>query len=426
MAYKPQLIRTLDYGENAAIYKIGVLSQLLARLDTELVDFVGIGDSNQLQGGYGWDHGLAYALTQYYSMYATGLVSANENSGSGSGQGYKWSYSSGADVGASTGAPADLAQYLPAASIQAYAYFDDAGSVSATFTGLKLDADCPVSVNDNLSFRFHYGTFPTGTSSITLQVRRADSPYTTLGTQAIDPVTGSYGMTSQDVDITAATRDYPIAAYWMQSGSTLEGPSFFTYQHAISDDTTAGFALGTLIGTGGNSAYDAATTLETLGVVGIGHYFGILRARQGTNKHICIVINSGLNDRGETSTSAGQIASTDGDSSIAFLDNIERIMQLISNAWGANGWSRDELTFMIMVSHPIDDPDDAELTSYRRAVLALCDAYPNVCAVNLANLTDNAEMLSEGWYASSGADTSHLTQTGYEQLALRVIDTARA
>ncbi len=43
------------------------------------VDVVGIGDSNQLYAGHGWDTGWAVALAERYGLYATGLHSAESS-----------------------------------------------------------------------------------------------------------------------------------------------------------------------------------------------------------------------------------------------------------------------------------------------------------------------------------------------------------
>src|SRR5262245_24536385 len=94
---------------------------LLARLNTSRVDFVGIGDSNQLLSGAGWDHGFQFALSKQFTMWATGLISANENDGNGAGVGYRYSWLFG-NVLSSTGAPAELDVYVDATDIRNYGF----------------------------------------------------------------------------------------------------------------------------------------------------------------------------------------------------------------------------------------------------------------------------------------------------------------
>lgn len=416
----------------ARALRVGLLASaamdFVAAIASSHVDFVGIGDSNQLFGGYGWDWGWQYALSQYYPMYATGLISANENSGSGGSIGRYYAYSNGSDVGALSGAPTDLNQYWnigTGSTINRYGYLDDAGSYSS-FTGLQLDSNCDVDVNAALRFRYHYGTFPAGSGSTTFAVRRADSPFTVLGEQTVNPVTGSYGMTYADITLTGAARNYPLTALWQKAGTTMQGPFFGTFVHATNTGRTAGYAYNTLHGVGGQSLYDMLFVLQQIGVTGLGHYFGIIRSRQlQSQKMIVVMINSGLNDRNETETSLGPSPQADGDSPEAYADNLAGIVNLIENTWAANSWDSSELRFVFVPSHPISTPDDAKLVSYRTAVRQYLATKSHASIIDLSQLTNPTEMLANSWYASSGADTSHLTQAGYEQLALRMLNSIR-
>ena len=398
-------------------------TSFLSLINSEKVDFVGIGDSNQLLSGFGWDHGFQYALSQSFAPYATGLISANEAGGGGGGQGYLYKYSGGTDVGAFTGAPSDLAKYLAEGlgdNFADYGYLSDDDSFLNNFTGMDTDAAWP-GVNSALTARFHYGTFPAGTASVNFQVRYAETPYSTLGQLSVDPVTGSYGMTHADIALTAATRDKKIAAYWQYSGQTMQGPFFGTYVHLIDTAKSAGWSYTSLIANGGGSLYDLSYDLEEQGADSTTHWFQCLRDRQGARKHFCIVINSGLNDRNETETSRGPLAIADGDSAAAYADNADSIIRQINALWATNGWDANELTYLLMPSHPVSDPDDAELVSYRAAAKSLAAGYSNVSFVDISELTDEAEMLAGGWYASGGTDRSHLTQAGYENLSVRVV-----
>jgi hypothetical protein len=152
------------------------------------------------------------------------------------------------------------------------------------------------------------------------------------------------------------------------------------------------------------------------------HYFSILRTDQAqTIKTVVVCVNEGLNDRNETLASVGPAAIADADSYQAFVDNFVAIQNRIEALWTANGWSLDELFWIVFPSHPVSAPDDAELVSYRKAINEYLATRPRAQMVDLTTLTTATEMLANGWYQSVGADRNHLTQTGYEQLSTRVI-----
>ena len=175
--------------------------EVAARMAKYRVDIVGIGDSNQLFEGHGWDSGFAKALVDAGApMWATGLVSQNENSGNGAGQGYLYNRS-GPLIGSTSGAPAELEAFLNkgigALSPAFYTYVADGGSVaSSTACGLQLGAGCPIDNTAALEYDIHWGGFTSGSGQFRPQLRLDESPYSEI-TGALPIVstnTGSYGM----------------------------------------------------------------------------------------------------------------------------------------------------------------------------------------------------------------------------------------
>jgi hypothetical protein len=394
------------------------------------VDFVGIGDSNQIFGGNGWDHGIQYALSQQFSMWATGLVSQNENNGDGAAQGYGYNRF-GPLVGAVSGAPADLNKFLNKGSGALfpafYTYVADGSSISNSFgCGLILGANCIIDNGAALSFDIHYGTFTTGTGSFRASVRLEEPPYSLIVENAIKSTnTGAYGMAVETVSLTAdGTRaSKAISLKPISTNVTgITGPYFNTYYRARNPSRTAGWSYGTLDYRGGQSLRTMAYDVQQATDDTLTHYFSKLRNDQGsTIKTIVVCVNSGLNDRNETLASVGTGAVTPGDSAAAFVDNYKALRDRVIAIWTANSWDQNELFWLVYVSHPITTPDDSELISYRTAIFNYARGLPRTQVVSMTDLTTSTEMTANSWYASVG-DTSHLSIAGYEQLGTRIVD----
>jgi hypothetical protein len=408
-----------------------IMDQLRYLMTQQRVDFVGIGDSNQIFGGHGWDHGFPYALSALgFKMWATGLVTQNENNGSGAGSGFMYALGNpGGLTGVDSGAPASLDDYINkgAGGLSPCDYTYVTGSVGNNVNcGITLGANCPIDNGGALAFDIWWGSFATGSGSFRGSIRLDQSPFTSLATiAAVSTNTGVEGnMARATVSVTAdPTRsDKLVGGKPIINGSVgITGPYFNTYYRFRNTDRSAGFAYGTLNFRGGQSTRTVAYDLQQASDDTLTHYFSILRTDQGSGaKTICIVINEGLNDRGETLASVGPGAVADGDSPEAYVDNHKAIVNRIYAIWDLNGWARNELVFLFMPSHTISDPDDAELRSYRDALEAYSFTVPRAQFVDLTRLTTSAEMLANGWYQSGGADKNHLVQAGYEKLSLRV------
>ncbi|RWI22885.1 MAG: hypothetical protein EOQ92_18395 [Mesorhizobium sp.] len=411
--------------------QVGIFQQIKYRMTAGKVDFVGIGDSNQILGGFGWDHGFQKALSDAgFPMYATGLISQNENNGSGSGQGYLYNRN-GSLVGAVSGAPADLDKYLnkgAGALFPAYyTYIATGGSLTSTLAnGLVVTGTCPLNTAAALAFDGYYGTFTTDAGAFRPFARWEEAPFTTLHDPgAISTNTGAYSI--QKVTLTAAadpTRaGKQVGMRWTRpSVEGITGPFFCTYMRVRNTDRATGYAYGTLEYRGGQSARTMAYDLQQASDDALTHYFSILRTDQGTGaKTIVICINSGLNDRNETSASVGTAAIADGDSAPAFVDNVRAIVDRIKAIWTLNAWDEKELFWLLQVSHPQSDPDDAELVAYRLALEAYALYVGHAQVIDLAEVVPYADLIAEGWYANPVSDHAHLTQAGYEGASVAIV-----
>jgi hypothetical protein len=410
-------------------------SRIVSLAKKTQVDFVGLGDSNLIFGGHGWDHGIQEALTNLgVPMWATGLITQNENNGSGSNQGYLYARQAAGVVGATSGAPADLHKFLDRGAgglfPGRYLFVADASSVSSiTLNGLFLVGNCPLNPAGALNCDIHYGTFDSGSGSFRLTVRRNSSPFTVYQSNAArNTNTGVFGMATETLSIAAnaAREGLPFAMLATNPGiANIVGPCFLTYHRIRSATLSAGYSFGCLDFRGGQSTRTIAVDLQEASDEMLTHYFGILRQNQiATQKKIVIFINGGLNDRNETLASVGPAAVSDGDSPEAFVDNHQAIVDRIEEIWTLNSWDTSELTWLVVPSHPISQPDDAELIAYRAAAKAWAASTQRVLFADLGQLTNHDEMLANGWYTSAG-DKLHLSQAGFTALSLRILKRAR-
>jgi len=402
-------------------------TEIKFRMTHGRVDFVGIGDSNQVYSGHGWDHGFQKALIDAgYQMFATGLIVNNEANGTGSSLGYEYGRNGPGGsglTGATTGAPADLEKYMDRGAGTLfpsfyYSYVASGSSISAVNNGLMLQPGGSIDETAALDFDHWWGSFTTGVGSFSRYLRRGEAPFTEIvNPPSISTNTGAFGMNRSTV---SATANAGRAGWRIQflAANAATGPYFGTFMRVRQPDRTTGFSYSTLNYRGGQSTRTAAYDLQEASDETLTHFFGILREDQDQAlKTIVIVINEGLNDRNETLASVGPAAVADGDSPEAFVDNHTAIVQRIQAIWTLNGWDQTELFWLFMPSHPIDEPDDTELVAYRSALATYASSLDHAQIINLASLTDEATMLTNSWYAVPVSEQIHLSQAGYEGLA---------
>jgi hypothetical protein len=376
--------------------------QIKMRMALGRVDFVGIGDSNQAFGGHGWDHGFQYALSQRFPMYATGLISFNENDSNGQGIGYLYNYNAASPtIGVTTGAPAFFDDYLDyGAEVLAahnYGYLATGSYSGAGNSGMVVNAACPINTKAALAFDFHYGTFASGSGgSFQGQVRIDAAPFTTLVSSSVTTTTtGTDSMQILSLSISAdPARTQNLGMRWGTNANDINAPFFGLWTRVHNPSHTIGFSYHTLVYRGGQGLRVMALSLQGASNTTLEYYFGECRRLQGSNKTVVFCVNSGLNDRNETNTSVGPAAITDGDSAAAFVDNFVAIKERIEQIWDNKSWDPREIYWLIFPSHPVDDPDNSELLAYRKAIAQYAKLIPRAQVVDLEQLTDEAEMLT--------------------------------
>lgn len=147
-----------------------------------------------------------------------------------------------------------------------------------------------------------------------------------------------------------------------------------------------------------------------------------MQIAKGFSPQLVFYVNSGINDRNETSVpSWGYLGSNVGDSGAAYFDNLWAIKDRIETLWTTNGWDVNEVFWLFIPSHPITNPDDAELVTYRKGAKRLAQE-PRCSFVDISSLITSTTILANGWYNSSGSDTSHLTTAGYNGITDLIVN----
>lgn len=394
------------------------------------VDVVGVGDSNQIQRGNGWDEAWHVALDARFGLYATGVASMGESFGGGTGMGYRYSMFSSASSGqyAYRDAATPLAIYInnPPSVLNPNNYLyvaEGAVALGSGIQGFGIDPGCPIELNAPLRFHFSYGLFSgIGAGSFKPTVRFEAPPFETLvASPTISTRTGDASpsrVVFDTLDIPAGQRTRGISLRNSGFSETTVGPYISYYMRAENPLRSAGAAFGSLYAMGGQSARDMAQAFNLASNEHLTLYFTHVRATQGTTKGVLVRINSGLNDRAENLPSVGS-GLTPGNTAAAYKDNVLFIMNRIRGIWTLNNWPEEELYFVLTPSHPVQFPDEPLLIEYRNACDQLAQSNPRTASVRLDVLTISPEMLASNWYQLSGTDRNHLNQSGYLSLAAR-------
>lgn len=414
-----------------AIFKRDQIIPFFDLMRSERVALIGIGDSNQILSGHGVNHGWHHALSSAgFRMWGTGIVSANENNGSGTSAGMGYAHLP-FKIGYSTGAPAELDKYFSIGQGTIapgnYAYLADNASFANNNNGFSLST-VPINLASNLEWGAYYGTFPSGTAQMRLGIRIGESPFTTLAQgNTINPVTGSYGISSTTLLLPAAARGYVIQGqvYNSVAAVPLDGPAFLTYQRWIDRDMQIGYSYQDLDYHGGVGFRNMAKDLQQASTDYLTHYISAVREPLGANKAILFTILSGVNDRNETLASLGPQAVADGDSPEAYVDNVDAIITRLLSIFDNAGWSTSNVYFLIIPSPIVSSPDDAELVSYRLAIDSVAINNQKSAIAHFERLMDYSEMTTTSnqgcYYAATCTDFVHFVASGYERMYRKLL-----
>lgn len=383
---------------------------MIKSASNRVVDLVMIGDSNQLMDGYGFDGAFNTKCTTLYGMWATPIYGGFDGQNQGG-----TNCSGGGSIGVATGAPSQLDPF--SIGSKRYGYLAT-GTFSTGNNGINIQNVAGVNTNANWRFHYAYGTFDSGSGSFRLGIRNGASPFNTFVNGVVTSTnTGAFTYQKAALDLPAGTRNTPIEFKWFNNGGTVITAPFLAYWCRCENlDVNTGMSVHTLYGAGGEGLYDMYAAIFGYTEPLLTRYFAIMRDMQIAKGYalpqLVFYINSGLNDRNETLfPSWGYLGDSDPDSGASYFDNLWAIKDLVESLWIKNGWSLDELSFLFIPSHPISNPDNSELITYRKGAKRLAND-PRCSFVNIADLITSTQILANGWY-KAGPDTSHLTTAGY-------------
>jgi Putative peptidoglycan-binding domain-containing protein len=413
---------------SSAVYNYAKVKPAIDASATQRVDWVGVGDSNQIKDGGGWDDGFQYALAQRANMYATGLISTNENNADGAGTGYTYNFNAAQPVlGAITGAPSALDDYLNTGAgllmPHNYAYLSTGTFGSGNNSGMISSSNGILGNSGPIRYDVYYGTFDSGSGQFELAARLSASPYTQVVTSGIKSTnTGAIGMATASITIPAGTFTdaQPIGFKLTSNANGITGPFFSLWQRAQRTDRLTGWSYHTLDYHGGGSLRTLAYDLQQASNTTLSYYFAQVRSLQGSDKKIIIEVNSGVNDRNDTNPSVGTNP-TNTSTAAGYADNLQAFIDRIKYIWTLNGWSTSELYFVVIPSHAVAYPEDAKLVAYRQAANTVSDNNDRVAVVDFSQLCDGNCMVSNNYYINSG-DHYHLNLAGYEALSTLAVN----
>jgi hypothetical protein len=398
-----------------------------SRLASGKVDFVGIGDSNQLHAtisgsstNYGYDYGWRTALLNAgYPMWASGIFAANYNGGNGISFDYA---SAGSALGAGfaiSGAPANLDKFCnfnTSGYIPCYYAYLAAANSPANYNALFINHGAGIDTTAALNCDYWWGSFATGSGSFQPWCRINGAPYSTVATGSTVSTNDGVGGVMSKATL-AVLADSGRAGLDLQFeaapvGQNVQPPFFSTYARVRTASPT-GFAYSTLYGVGGASMRMFAAALQAAYTASLTHFFSILRADQGSGqKTIVITVEGGANDPNDSNMSVGPnpaVSST----AAGFWDNFIALKTVIDGIWTANGWPSNELFYLVNITQPISSPDSSYLTSYRAKMAAQLPAYSNAQYLDPSVGITYAVLTAYNWYYNDGS-TFHLSQSGYQ------------
>ncbi|MEO0511456.1 MAG: hypothetical protein AAF108_00975 [Planctomycetota bacterium] len=240
-------------------------AEVLWSASSRLVDLIGIGDSNQLYQKTGWDEGLQLGLAESRTMYATGLISPQQNNGNGSGTGAGYR---GVTHGAllETGAPPELAAFVDdeLGNIHEYGFLDEGTASRNNFSGLAIELNCPLDLQSDLRFDFRYGVFPYGEGSFRPAVRRGVPGYAVLQKGDTTATSGpAFEMKTTSVLLPATSVVTRLeAGFTVPKVADIAAPFFGAYVRAVDESADAGFSYHTQLYLSGRSLRDMAEAFQ--------------------------------------------------------------------------------------------------------------------------------------------------------------------
>lgn len=397
--------------------------------DTHRVDIVGVGDSNQIKNGSGWDDGYQHAITQQTGkLYGTGVCSWRGNDGNNTGEGHQSSVLGlNQAPSVSSGAPAAQDVYLDKGGgilfPHGYAHVPSGSNYWQGNThGHVLDAAWPGDVEANLRALYGWVSFDDGSGSFRPAIRRESSPFNTfVSSPAIPTNTGEITPVITELDIDAAVRDFPLSARAVPTfhSAGIPGPVFLLWTRWINRDRASGMAASTLDFRGGAGLRSMAFDLQQLSDQAKRFWADVLLHEQQTERRIVCWINSALNDRNDTNQSVGTDPAP-SNTVDGYIDNVRALISAFDGVIALTGADPAlSIRYVIAPSHALPEsaePSDGPINDYRRAVEQYTGEDWRVASLDLSQIIDSDTMSLNDYYLTA-QDFSHLKADGYRAVA---------
>jgi|GEM_PF-6826819 len=395
------------------------LSNAVKAIGSDRVDFLVIGDSEVLRGGYGYDEGLSYALNRYGSCFASPLLSLGENNGSGAAQGYTVQVNPPGTPGT---LPTQLSPYVSAALYQNAPFY---GTISPFNThGLNADVASVIGLTGALTAEYHYGTFGDGATHNFRPVLHYNSGgyVALLDGGNVNCTTGTYGMARVDLSLAAdASRaSHDLWASWTDFSSSTSTNVFAAFNRLVNTDRKAGWSVHALVSYGGQPLRVHAGCLIAAADTELTYRFAQLRRLQGLTKRIVVIIEGGQNDEADSGLSVGPKPAA-SNTQAGYWDNLDACANRIRGIWLLNGWPLSELLFVVQPTHPRAGSGETWLANNIRPWAGIwCGRQPQTRMMDLSLLTTQAYLSAQGYYDTPG--DAHLTQAGYRYVGQLIVD----
>ena len=381
-----------------------------AGLEVGRVVRVGLGDSNQIHSGHGYDYGEQQGLiNEGVPLFSTELDSIANNGGAGSQQGLDSIFSATASDSYAL-APAAVQPWLvaPPAGFVKFPMLWNSDQNNSAAKGLGC-AQLPG--EEALNGHIWYMQDPAMGGSWEFKFRRNSSPYTTYGAKSLAQNAGATSVQRATLELAAdgARSGLPLGLLGYTLSSTLPKAKMAMLFMAVERaNQLSGFMYDTLVYYGGNGLRQYYNVLVNLGEAWLTAYFAALRYLGGANPVLEINIRSGLNDRNDTNAAIGSTALSN--TQAGYEANLRALMELLRTRAAQGGWGKDQAYFRLRPSH-VADTTDATQAPFRAAAFNVAKDSDRTIFIDDSVLLPHAQI--SAYYLSGGADANHLSQAGH-------------
>jgi len=371
---------------------------------------VGLGDSNQIHSGHGYDYAEQQALIDAgVPIFATELDSIANNNGAGSGQGASGEAFGMVNSDSYALAPAAIQPYLvyPAGFVKKPMFWNsNQNNISAR--GL----DCsPLPAEEAINGHAWYVRDPSLGASWSIAFRRNSAPWTIHGSQSLVQNSGALSVQRVTLALTAsggrAATALGLLAY-TPSSSVPKAQMAMLFMAAERASQLRGFMYDTLVFYGGNGLRQYYNVLVNLGEAYLTAYFAALKFLGGADPVLELNIRSGLNDRNDTNAATGSTALSNTEE--GYEANLRALIELLRTRAAQGGWGKDQIYFRIRPSH-VADNGDTTLAAFRRAADRVAQTTDRAIFIDDSVLLPYSQISA---YYYGGSDSNHLTQAGHK------------